>query len=62
MLPHGYLPEEHQSALSMAIDAQYIEDFAEMAEMEFIHIGKDISISEIIKELRWNDLYYKFGK
>ena len=52
----------HHAAFSMAIDAQYIEDFAEIAGVEFIHIGKNTSVNEIKNELRWNDMYYKFAK
>ncbi len=51
----------HHAAFSMAIDAQYMEDFAEIAGVEFIHIDKNTTISDIKKELRWNELYYKFG-
>jgi L-arabinose isomerase len=52
----------HHFAFSQAVDAQYIEDFAEMAAVEYIHIGKNTTISDIKKELRWNDLYYRFVK
>jgi L-arabinose isomerase len=50
----------HHTAFSQAVSAQYLEDFAEMAGIEFIHIGKNITLSDIKKELRWNDLYYRF--
>ena len=52
----------HHTAFSQAVDARYIEDFAEIAGIEFIHIGKNTTISDIKKELRWNDLYYKLVK
>jgi L-arabinose isomerase len=52
----------HHTAFSQAINAQYLEDFAEMAGVEFIHIGKDTTMSGIKNELRWNDLYYKLMK
>jgi L-arabinose isomerase len=52
----------HHTAFSQAIDAQYLEDFSEMAGIEFIHIGKNSTMSDIKKELRWNDLYYRFIK
>ena len=50
----------HHTAFSQAVDARYLEDFAEMAGIEFIHIGKNTTISNIKNELRWNDLYYRF--
>jgi L-arabinose isomerase len=49
----------HHTAFSQAVDARYLEDFAEMAGIEFIHIGKSITISEIKNTLRWNDLYFR---
>jgi L-arabinose isomerase len=52
----------HHAAFSMAIDAQYIEDFAEIAGVEFIHIGKNTTVNEIKNELRWNNVYYRFEK
>jgi L-arabinose isomerase len=52
----------HHTAFSQAIDAQFMEDFCEMAGIEFIHIGKNTTISDIKKELRWNDLFYSFRR
>lgn len=49
----------HHTAFSQAVNAQYLEDFAEMAGVEFLHIGKNTTVSEIKKELRWNSVYYK---
>jgi L-arabinose isomerase len=52
----------HHTAFSQAVDARCLEDFAEIAGIEFIHIGRNTTISDIKNELRWNDLYYRFGK
>jgi L-arabinose isomerase len=52
----------HHTAFSQAVDAQYLEDFAEMAGIEFVHIGKQATMSSIKNELRWNELYYRFIK
>jgi L-arabinose isomerase len=52
----------HHFAFSQAIDARYLEDFAEISGIEFIHIGKNTAVGDIKKELRWNDLYYQFIK
>ncbi len=49
----------HHTAFSQAVNAQYLEDFAEMAGVEFLHIGKNTTVSEIKKELRWNSVYYR---
>jgi L-arabinose isomerase len=48
----------HHTAFSQAVNAQYLEDFAEMAGVEFLHIGKNTTVSEIKKELRWNSVFY----
>jgi L-arabinose isomerase len=48
----------HHTAFSQAVDARYMEDFSEMADVEFIHIGKNTTISDIKKELRWNGVAY----
>lgn len=52
----------HHTAFSQAVDAQYLEDFAEMAGIEFVHIGKQATMSSIKNELRWNEVYYRFIK
>ncbi len=52
----------HHTAFSQAVDAQYLEDFAEMAGIEFVHIGKEATMSSIKNELRWNEVYYRFLK
>jgi L-arabinose isomerase len=49
----------HHTAFSQAVDAVYLEDFSEMADIEFIHIGKHSTMSDIKKELRWNGVCYK---
>ena len=48
----------HHTGFSMAITAAHIEDFAEIAGLEFVRIGADTRISDIKKELRWNEMYY----
>ena len=52
----------HHTAFSMAIDDAYLENFAEMAGIEFLLIGENTSISEFKKELRWNEVYYHLAK
>lgn len=45
----------HHTGFSLALQAQHIEDFAEMAGVEFLLIDKSTSVSSFKKELRWND-------
>jgi L-arabinose isomerase len=52
----------HHTGFSMAVTAEHMEDFAEMAGMEYVLIGKDTKISEFKKELRWNEIYYHLAK
>lgn len=53
-----YAGGAHHTAFSQALNAEYIEDFCEMAGIEFLHIGKDTNLIDFKKELKWNDLYY----
>jgi L-arabinose isomerase len=52
----------HHTSFSQAIPAEVLEDFAEMAGIEYLVINEDTNISAFKKELRWNDLYYHFSK
>ena len=51
----------HHSGYSRAITAAHLEDFAAMADIEFLHINKNTSLSEFKKELRANEVYYLFS-
>jgi L-arabinose isomerase len=48
----------HHTGFSQSVTKEHLEDFAEMADVEFLLIDNDIKLSEFKKELRWNDLYY----
>ena len=49
----------HHTGFSLAVTAEHMEDFAEIANIEFLLIDKDIKIHDFKKELRWNEAYYK---
>lgn len=53
-----YAGGTHHSAFTLALTPEYIETFAEMADVEFVIIDKDTKVAEFKKELRWNDIYY----
>ena len=57
-----YAGGAHHTGFSFDLTAEHLEDFAEMAGMEFLLIDKDTKISSFKKELRWNDLYYHLAK
>lgn len=48
----------HHTGFSQAVTAEHLEDFADMAGIEFLLIGKETRLSEFKKELRWNGIYY----
>jgi L-arabinose isomerase len=52
----------HHTSFSQAIPSEVLEDFAEMAGIEYVLINNDTKISDFKKELRWNDLYYHLAK
>ncbi len=57
-----YAGGAHHTGFSLDLTAEHLEDFAEMADMEFLLIDKDTTVSSFKKELRWNDLYYHLAK
>jgi len=48
----------HHTALSRALTAEHLEDFAEIAGMELLLIDHETKVGDFVKELRWNDMYY----
>jgi L-arabinose isomerase len=52
----------HHTGFSQAVTAAHMEDFAELAGMEFLLIDSETTISEFKKELRWNEMYYHLAR
>lgn len=50
----------HHTCYSQNLTAEHMEDFAEMAGIEYVLIGKNTNLYDLKNQLRWNDLYYKF--
>ena len=48
----------HHTSFSQSVTKEHLEDFAEMADMEFLLIDNETKLSEFKKELRWNEMYY----
>ena len=48
----------HHTSFSYDISAEMLEDFAEIAGIELVLINEGTTISELKKELRWNDVYF----
>jgi len=49
----------HHTCYSQNLPAECLEDFASMAGIEFVCIGKNTDIYQFKNELRWNDVYYQ---
>ena len=52
----------HHTGFSMAITKEYLEDFADMAGMEYVLIDKNTTVSQFKNQLRWNEVYYQVSK
>jgi L-arabinose isomerase len=57
-----YAGGAHHTGFSLALTAEHLADFAEMAGMELLLIDRDTKVDAFKKELRWNDLYYHLAK
>jgi L-arabinose isomerase len=51
----------HHTCFSQNLSIECLEDFASMAGIEFVLIGKNTDIYQFKNELRWNDMYYKMN-
>ncbi|WP_460165744.1 L-arabinose isomerase [Thermostilla marina] len=49
----------HHTAFSQAVNAEHLEDFAEMFDVEFLHIDAETDLKAFKNELRWNEAYYR---
>jgi L-arabinose isomerase len=49
----------HHTCYSQNLTNAHMQDFAEMAGIEYVLIGKNSSLYDLKNELRWNELYYK---
>jgi L-arabinose isomerase len=54
-----YAGGAHHTGFSLALNAQHLEAFAEMAGIEFLLIDRDTTVAQFKKELRWNEMYYR---
>ena len=54
-----YAGGAHHTAYSQNLTAEHLQDFADIAGIEFLRIGKDTRIDQFRNEIRWNDAAYK---
>jgi L-arabinose isomerase len=52
----------HHTALSLAVGPEHLRDYAEMAGVEFVLIDETTRVTELQKELRWNEAYYGIAR
>jgi L-arabinose isomerase len=57
-----YAGGAHHTGFSQSVTVEHLENFAEMAGLEFLLIDRTTTVRDFKKELRWNDLYYHFAK
>jgi L-arabinose isomerase len=49
----------HHTCYSQNLTSEHLQDFAEMAGIEYVLIGKKTDLYQFKNELRWNDMYYR---
>jgi L-arabinose isomerase len=52
----------HHTCFSQNLTSEHMEDFADMAGIEFSKIGKGTDLSQFKNELKWNEVYYQLNK
>ena len=51
----------HHTGFSQSLGREHLEDFADMAGVEFLLIDEDTKLVDFKKELRWNEPYYSIA-
>ena len=54
-----YAGGAHHTAYSQNLTVEHLQDFADMAGIECLRIGKDTRLDQFRNELRWNEISYK---
>ncbi len=57
-----YAGGAHHTGFSLALTAEHLADFAEMAGIEFLRIDNSTALHQFKNELRWNEAYYLLSK
>ncbi|MBP2645880.1 MAG: L-arabinose isomerase [Firmicutes bacterium] len=52
----------HHTGFSQALTQEHLEDFSEIAGIEYLVIDENTTLSQFKKELKWNELYYQLAK
>jgi L-arabinose isomerase len=54
-----YAGGAHHTCYSQNLTAEHLEDFASIANIEFVLIDKNTTLHQLKNELRWNEMYYQ---
>jgi L-arabinose isomerase len=54
-----YAGGAHHTCYSQNLTSEHLEDFADIAGIECVHINKETNLQQLKKELRWSEVYYK---
>ena len=57
-----YAGGAHHTSFSYSVTAEHLQDFADMAGIEFLLIDENTNVQDFRDKLRWNDLYYQLNK
>lgn len=57
-----YAGGAHHTSFSYSVTAEHLQDFANIAGIEFLLIDENTRVQEFKEKLRWNDLYYHLNK
>jgi L-arabinose isomerase len=52
----------HHTGFSQSVTTRHLQDFAEIANLEFLVIGEHTDPATFKQELKWNDVYYLIAK
>ncbi len=52
----------HHTVLSTAVGLEEFEDLADILRTELLHIGDDTTTRAFLKEVRWNQAYYRLAE
>ena len=52
----------HHTGYSQSVTTEFMEDFAEMLDMEMVVIDANTRLRDFKNSLKWNDVYYRLRK
>lgn len=56
-----YAGGAHHTVYSQNLSAEYLQDFARIADLEFVLIDESTKLEQFEKDLKWSEVYYKLN-